>query len=124
MLGPFTQPVACCCVLLGVVTQSLERVKLLNQQLPTFRLFRDHRGIAQQFLACNHVTRRPCWWRVSGQYNNIIFSRRIYIKMRFSSQRRKMLLFFTLTHHQHSRRDVTYKPALESRLRQTAICAT
>ena len=123
MLGPFTQPVACCCVLLGVVTQSLERVKLLNQQLPTFRLFRGHRSIAQQFLACNHVTRRPCWWRVSGQYN-IIFSRRIYIKMRFSSQRRKMLLFFTLTHHQHSRRDVTYKPALESRLQQTAICAT
>ena len=44
-----------------------------------------------QFLACNHVTRRPCWWCIGGQYNRI-FSRRIYMKIGFSSQRREMLL--------------------------------
>ena len=31
---------------------------------------------------------------VGGQYNRI-FSRRIYMKIEFSSQRREMLLFFT-----------------------------
>ena len=40
MLRPFAHPVACCCVLLGVVAQSLKPVKLLaaskrTQQLPT-----------------------------------------------------------------------------------------
>ena len=37
------------------------------------------------------------------------------MKIGFSSQRREMLLFITLTHrqqfHQHGRRDVTCKPA-------------
>ena len=64
------------------------------------------------FLACNHVTRRPCWWCVGGQYN-IIFSRRIYMKIGFSFQRKEMLLFLTLTHHQHGRPDVTCKPAID-----------
>ena len=40
MLRPFAHPVACCCVLLGVVAQCLKPVKLLaackrTQQLPT-----------------------------------------------------------------------------------------
>ena len=40
MLRPFAHPVACCCVLLRVVAQSLKPVKLLStckgtQQLPT-----------------------------------------------------------------------------------------
>ena len=40
MLRPFAHPVACCCVLLGVVAQSLKQVKRLAtckraQQLPT-----------------------------------------------------------------------------------------
>ena len=40
MLHPFAHPVACCCVLLGVVAQSLKPFKLLStwkwtQQLPT-----------------------------------------------------------------------------------------
>ena len=40
--------VTCCCVLLGVVAQSLKPVKLLKQLLlPTFLLFRDHRSVAQ-----------------------------------------------------------------------------
>ena len=39
MLRPFAHPVACCCVLLGVVAQSLNPVKLLakckqTQQVP------------------------------------------------------------------------------------------
>ena len=65
-----------------------------------------------EFLACNHVTRWPCWWCVGGQYNTI-FSRRIYMNIGFSSQRREMLLFLTLTHHQHGRHDVTQKPAMK-----------
>ena len=48
MLRPFTNPVACCCVLLRVVAQSLKPVKLLSQQLPTFLLFRDRRNVAQK----------------------------------------------------------------------------
>ena len=39
---------------------------------------------------CNHVTGQPC----KGQYNRI-FSRRIYMKMEFSFQRREMLSFLT-----------------------------
>ena len=38
---PFAHPVACCCMLLGVVTQSLKPVELLSLQLPTFVLFCD-----------------------------------------------------------------------------------
>ena len=37
-----------CCVLLGVFAPSLKPVKLLNQQLPTFLLFRDLRSVALQ----------------------------------------------------------------------------
>ena len=48
-------------------------------------------------LACNHMTRRPRWWCVGGQ-NNIIFSRRIYMKLGLSSQRREMFLFLTTKH--------------------------
>ena len=59
MLDPFAHPVACCCVLLGVVAQSLKPVKLLSRQLLTFlhQLFRD-RGIAQQ-----------CWIRLHSSSN-------------------------------------------------------
>ena len=48
MLRPFAHPVACCCVLLGVFAQSLKPVKILSQQLPTFRFFSVSRGVAQQ----------------------------------------------------------------------------
>ena len=37
--------VTCCCVLLGVVAQSLEPVKRLSQQLILFLLFRDRRSV-------------------------------------------------------------------------------
>ena len=49
MLRPFAHPVACCCVMLGVVAQSLKPVKMLSQQLPTCILFSDRRSVAQQF---------------------------------------------------------------------------
>ena len=41
--------VTCCCIMLGVVAQSLEPVKRWSKQLllPTFHLFRDHRSVAQ-----------------------------------------------------------------------------
>ena len=62
-------------------------------------------------LACNHVTRRLCWWCVGGQYNRA-FPKRSYMKIGFSSHRREMLLLLTLTHQRHGRRDVTCKPAI------------
>ena len=37
------------------------------------------------------------------------------MKIGFSSHRREMLLFLTLTHHQHGRRDVMCKPAIGSK---------
>ena len=45
MLRPFAHPVACCCILLHVVAQSLKPVKQFSQQLSTFLLFCD-RGSA------------------------------------------------------------------------------
>ena len=47
-----------CCMLLGVVAQSLKPVKLFSQQLPTFLLFRDRRSEAQQ-----------CWIRLHSSSN-------------------------------------------------------
>ena len=43
---------------LRVVAQSLKPVKLFSQQLPTFRLFRDRRRVAQQ-----------CWIRLHSSSN-------------------------------------------------------
>ena len=58
MLRPFAHPVACSWTLLRVVAQSLKRVKLFSQQLPTFLLFHDRRGVAQQ-----------CWIRLHSSSN-------------------------------------------------------
>ena len=58
MFASVLHPVECCCVLLGVVAQSLKPIKLLSQQLPTFRLFRDRRNVAQQ-----------CWIRLHSSSN-------------------------------------------------------
>ena len=56
MLHPFPHPVACCCVLLRVVAQSLKPVKLLSQRLPTFLLLRDLRRVAQQcWIRCTDL---------------------------------------------------------------------
>ena len=49
---------AFCCVLLGVVAQSLKPVKLLNKQFQTFLLFCDRRSVAQQ-----------CWIRLHSSSN-------------------------------------------------------
>ena len=54
MLRPFAHPVACCCVLLGVVAQRLKLVKLLSKQLPTFLLFRDRRSVTLQCWIRSH----------------------------------------------------------------------
>ena len=51
-------PFAFCCVLLGVVAQSLKSVKLLNKQFQTFLLFCDRRSVAQQ-----------CWIRLRSSSN-------------------------------------------------------
>ena len=55
-------PAVCtpCCMLFGVVAQSLKPVKPLNQQLPTFLLFRDRRSVAQQR-----------WIRLHSSSNNV-----------------------------------------------------
>ena len=60
MLHVFGHPVlhvaACCCVLLGVVAQSLKWLNVCSQQLPTFLLFRDCQSIAQQCCIHLHTT--------------------------------------------------------------------
>ena len=58
MLRPFAHPVACCWMLLRVVTQSLKPFKLFSQQLSTFLMFCDRRSVAQQ-----------CWIRLHGSSN-------------------------------------------------------
>ena len=58
VLRPFAHPVACCCMLLRVVGQSLKPVKLFSQQLLTFLLFLDRRSVAQQ-----------CWIRLHSSSN-------------------------------------------------------
>ena len=58
---PTLLDVTCCVrlhILLHVVAQSLKPVKLFSQQLPTFLLFRDRRGVAQQ-----------CWIRLHSSSN-------------------------------------------------------
>ena len=50
--------VECCCVLLGVVAQSLTPVNLLNQQFSTFLLFCDRHSVA-----------RHCWVRLHSSSN-------------------------------------------------------
>ena len=61
LLRPFAHPVACCCVFLGIVAQSLTPVKVLSQQLPTFLLFRDRRSIAQQCWIRLPQLFQHCW---------------------------------------------------------------
>ena len=58
MLRPFARHVACCCMLLRVVPQSLKRFKILSQQLPRFLFFCDRRSVAQQ-----------CWIRLHSSSN-------------------------------------------------------
>ena len=67
MLRPFLHPVACCWMLLRVVVQSLKRVKLFSQQLPTFLLFRDHQSVAQQ-----------CWIHLHSSSNLVGATRAHY----------------------------------------------
>ena len=74
------------------------------------------------FLAWNHVTRRSYWWCVGGHYNRMFFFWRIYMKIGFSSRRREMLLFFTLTHHQYGCCDVKCKPAIVIHFNLLQVC--
>ena len=50
ILRLFTHLVACCCMSLGVVVQSLKLVKRLSQQLLTFLLFCDHQSAVTTML--------------------------------------------------------------------------
>ena len=50
-----------CCMLLSVVAQSLQPVKLFSQKLPTFLLFRDRGSVAQQ-----------CWIRLHSSSNIVV----------------------------------------------------
>ena len=88
MLDPFAHPVACCCVLLGVVAQSLKPVKLLSRQLRTFLLFRDRRSIAQQ-----------CWIRLHSSSNIVGATHAHYA-------------WFTKTYGLYPSHDVLHVPAL------------
>ena len=70
MLRPFAHPAAYCCVLLGVVEQSLKTAKLQTQRLPTFLLFRDRRSVAQQCWICLHSSFQHCWGHVTKHANH------------------------------------------------------
>ena len=69
--------VVCCCVLLGVVPQSLKPVKLLGQQLPVpiFLLFRDRRcwtNVGSMLDPFSHLFQHSCCWprtRITQGYN-------------------------------------------------------
>ena len=50
-----------CCMLLGLVAQSLKPFKLLRQRFPTFLSFRDHRSVAQQLLNPFAQLFQHCW---------------------------------------------------------------
>ena len=59
--------VVCCCVLLGVVPQSLKPVKLLSQQLPVpiFLLFHDRRcwnNVGSMLDPSSHLFQHCCCW--------------------------------------------------------------
>ena len=61
-------PVACCCILLGVVAESFKPVKPLSQQLPTFLLFRGRQSVAQcscithDYLGDCQQSNNFVWW--------------------------------------------------------------
>ena len=59
------------------IASNLAHRKFIN--LPKYVASSSHRSVIiiilscfKQFLACNHVTRRPCWLCVGGEYNKII----------------------------------------------------
>ena len=74
-----------------------------------------------EFLAQNHVTRQPCWWSIQEN----IFSKNLPDNGGYFPELRNA---FVLP-HQHSRRDVTCKPAigylfLPSTFASALLCAT
>ena len=65
-----------------------------------------HVQIRQQFLVCNHVTRRPCW----GSKEKNISSKNLHEnRVYFPEERNAFVL-----DHQHGCREVTCKPAIAS----------
>ena len=74
-----------------------------------------------EFLVHNHVTRQPCWWSILEN----IFSKNLPDNGVYFPELRNT---FVLP-HQHSRRDVTCKPAigylfLPSTFASALLCAT
>ena len=74
-----------------------------------------------EFLVHNHVTRQPCWWSIQENF----FSKNLPDNgVYFPEERNAFVL-----PHQHSRRGVTYKPAighqfLSSTFASALLCAT
>ena len=68
-----------------------------------------------QFLVCNHVTRRPCW----GSKQKKLFWKNLHEnRVLFPEERNAFVL-----DHQHGRRDVTCKPAIETFWTRTTTSA-
>ena len=68
-----------------------------------------------QFLVCNHVTRRPCW----GSKQKKLFWKNLHEnRVLFPEERNAFVL-----DHQHGRRDVTCKPAIETLWTRTTTSA-
>ena len=58
------------------------------------------------FLVCNHVTRRPCW---GSKQKNISLKNLHENRVQFPEESNAFVL-----DHQHGRRDVTCKPAIDN----------
>ena len=90
------------------------KTEILTEMLSYFVLYLFRSNITELvekmrriFLVCNHVTRRPCW----GSKQKNISSKNLHEnRVQFPEERNAFVL-----DHQHSRRDVTCKPAILER---------
>ena len=85
-----------CYMLLDDVAQSLKRVKLFCQQLPTFLLFRDRQGVAQQYWIRLHSSSNTWFTKAYGLLFPTMYCR---------SQHCWELLHPLAHHCQHGRND-------------------
>ena len=89
------------------------KTQILTEMLSYFVLYLFRSNITELvekmrriFLVCNHVTRRPCW----GSKQKNISKNLLENRVQFPEERNAFVL-----DHQHSRRDVTCKPAILAR---------
>ena len=109
------------------ITTSLFHVnKFVSKRYIFIKSYRQKEWTLAQQVFKNLYSRLLTRWQgshVGGHYNRI-FSGRYYMKIGFSSQRREMLLFLTLTNHQYGCHDVKCKPAIAIHFNLLQVCAS